>query len=173
MPFRKKAAWAIAAGLVGVLFLTGVYFGIVSLAESPRHAIDLFWQDRQLVLPIVLGFGFQSSLFIILKKRLFVTIPALLPASGDASGAITGASGTTSTLAMIACCAHHATDFLPVLGLTAAAAFLGRYRTQFMLVGLGTTLIGIAVMLAVLFRERRKAFEHMQMCTSLSSTEVS
>jgi Flp pilus assembly protein protease CpaA len=41
--------------------------------------------------------------------------------------------------------------------LTAAATFLAEYQTAFMLVGLGTTLVGIAVMLVILFRERRKA----------------
>jgi hypothetical protein len=72
-----------------------------------------------------------------------------------------GAGGTTSTLAMVACCAHHVTDVLPVLGLTAAATFLAQYRIAFMLVGLGTTLVGIAVMLVILFREWRKAVKIM------------
>ena len=67
------------------------------------------------------------------------------------------AGGTTSTIAMVACCAHHVTDVLPILGLTAAATFLAQYRIAFMLVGLGTTLVGIAVMLVILFKERRKA----------------
>jgi hypothetical protein len=58
---------------------------------------------------------------------------------------------------MAACCAHHITDVLPILGLTAASAFLAEYRTAFMLVGLGTTLAGIAVMLFIIFKERRKA----------------
>jgi hypothetical protein len=57
---------------------------------------------------------------------------------------------------MVACCAHHVADVLPILGLTAAATFLAQYRTAFMLVGLGTTLVGIGVMLGILYRERRK-----------------
>jgi hypothetical protein len=48
------------------------------------------------------------------------------------------------------------TDFT-ILGLTAAATFLAEYQTLFMLVGLGTTLAGIAVMLVILIRERHKA----------------
>ncbi len=68
-----------------------------------------------------------------------------------------GAGGTTSTLAMVACCAHHVTDVLPILGLTAAATFLAQYRTAFMIVGLGTTLLGIVYMLRILIKERRKA----------------
>ena len=62
-----------------------------------------------------------------------------------------------STVAMVACCAHHVTDVLPILGLTAAATFLADYRLAFMLVGLGTTLLGIVYMLTILIKERRKA----------------
>ena len=141
-----------AAGLAGALLLTGLYFGIVSLAESPSHALQLFWDDRAIVLPIILGFGVQVALYTVLKKRLFVPVAHTGP-----SGALTGAGGGMSAAAMVACCAHHVTDVLPLVGLTAAAAFLAEYRTPFMLVGLGTTVGGILVMSVILVRERRKA----------------
>ncbi|GAB4577474.1 MAG: hypothetical protein Fur0022_02050 [Anaerolineales bacterium] len=156
MSKTKRILWPVGAGLMGALMLTGLYFGIVSWAESPEHALDLFWEDRFIVFPLIVGFGVQAALYIILKKRLFVPV-----AHPGPSGALTGAGGTTSTLAMIACCAHHVTDVLPILGLTAAATFLADYQTLFMLVGLGTTLIGIAVMLFILFKERKKAVQHM------------
>jgi hypothetical protein len=139
-----------------MLFLAMVYLGIVSLAESPQHAVDLFWQDRLIVVPIIVGFGVQMGLYVTLKKRLFVPAAHMGP-----SGTLAGASGATSTLAMVACCAHHVTDVLPILGLTAATAFLAEYRITFMLVGLGTTVVGITVMLVILFRERRKALSMM------------
>ncbi len=106
----------VGTGLAGGLFLFGLYVGTLSLVESPKHAIDFFWQDRWIILPIILGFGVQVGLFVILKKRLFLSLSSTAP-----SGALMGASGTTSTLAMAACCAHHVTDVLPILGLTAAA----------------------------------------------------
>ena len=140
------------AGLAGAMLLTGLYFAIVSLAESPAHAAQLFWEDRAIVLPIILGFGVQVALYTVLKKRLFVPVAETGP-----SGALTGASGGMSAVAMVACCAHHAADVLPLVGLTAAATLLAEYRIPFMLVGLGTTIAGIAVMLLILFRERRKA----------------
>lgn len=96
------------------------------------------------------------ALYTILRKRLFVPVM-----NTGSSGALTGASGTTSTLAMVACCAHHVADVLPILGLTAAATFLANYQTAFMLVGLGTTLVGITVMLSILIRERRKALANL------------
>lgn len=157
---RKRIAWPLAAGLLGSGGLTLLYFGIVSLAESPAHALELFWDDRWIVLPIILGFGVQAALYTILKKRLFLPVADTVP-----STALTGASGGMSTAAMVACCAHHVTDVLPILGLTAAAAFLAQYRIAFMLLGLGTTLLGIFVMLAILWKERRKAFERLQPVT--------
>lgn len=148
----KRILLPVTTGLLGALLLTGLYFGLVSWAESPEHALDFFLQDRWIVLPILMGFGVQVGLYTVLKKRLY------LPAAGTGpSGALTGASGATSTVAMVACCAHHVTDVLPILGLTGAAAFLAEYRTAFMLVGLGTTILGIIVMLAILLRERRRA----------------
>lgn len=151
---RKRIAWPVAAGLLGSGGLTLLYFGIVSLAESPAHAVQLFWDDRWIVLPIILGFGVQAALYTILKKRLFLPVTNTGP-----STALTGASGGMSTTAMVACCAHHVADVLPILGLTAAAAFLAQYRIAFMLLGLGTTLVGIFVMLMILWKERRRALE--------------
>lgn len=156
MSDKQRILWPLGAGLAGSVFLAAFYFGIVSWAESPQHAIDLFWEDRLIVIPIILGFGVQMGLYTILKKRLFVPVASVGP-----SGALTGAGGATSTVAMVACCAHHVTDVLPILGLTAAATFLAEYQTLFMLVGLGTTILGIIVMLFILFRERRKVLQHL------------
>ncbi len=158
MSKRKRIFLPIVMGLLGALFLTVVYFGIVSWAESPQHAIELFWQDRWIVFPIIIGFGVQAGLYTVLKKGLFLPV-----ASMGASGTMTGAGGATSTMAMVACCAHHVTDVLPILGLTAAAAFLADYQVYFMLLGLGTTVIGIIVMLVILVRARRKALQHLEM----------
>jgi hypothetical protein len=160
MNTQKRILWPISAGLAGTLFLTALYIGIVSWAENPQHALELFWQDRWIVIPLILGFGVQVALYTVLKKRLFIPVASVGP-----SGALTGAGGATSTAAMVACCAHHVTDVLSVLGLTAAATFLAEYQVTFMLVGLGTTLIGIIVMLYILFRERRKAVQHLKLAT--------
>jgi hypothetical protein len=151
MSATYRLGWPVGAGLVGALLLAMVYLGIVSLAESPRHAVDLFWQDRLIVVPIMLGFGVQLGLYVTLKKRLFVPVASMGP-----SGPLAGVSGTTSTVAMVACCAHHVTDVLPILGLTAAATFLAEYRVPFMLAGLGMTLLGIVIMVIILLRERHK-----------------
>ena len=146
---RRFVLIPVLAGMLGSLLLTGVYLGIVSLAESPEHALDLFWQDRLFVVPILLGFGVQAGLFARLKLG-----PAMRLAT---AGASTAAGGGMSTAAMVACCLHHATDVLPVLGLSAAAAFLAEWKTAFLVVGLATNLAGIAVMLRQLRRVSRHA----------------
>lgn len=148
---RRQVLWPLGAGLAGSVFLTALYLTIVSIAESPQHAVELFWQDRLLVIPIILGFGIQSALYIILKKRLFVPT-----ATAGSSGKLMGAGGTTSTLAMVACCAHHIADVAPLLGLSAAATFLAQYKTVFMVVGLGMNVLGIGVMSYILLKARRK-----------------
>ena len=155
----RRVVIPLLAGLAGSMLLAGLYFGLVSIAESRQHAVEFFWQDRWITISIILGFGVQTALYTILKMRTF------LPAAQfdhehhhqTVSGASMGAGGATSTLAMAACCAHHVTDVLPILGLTAAATFLAEYRTAFMLVGLGSTLFGILYMLRVLIQERLKA----------------
>jgi hypothetical protein len=152
----KRIFWPLFTGLLGALFITAIYFGLVSWAESPQHAIDLLWQERWLVVPIIMGFGIQVSLYTVLKKRLFA------PTVGSApSGVITGAGGATSTVAMVACCAHHVTDVLPILGMTAAATFLASYQTTFLLVGLSVTWIGIAIMTTIVLKERHKAIQQL------------
>jgi hypothetical protein len=154
MTSTKRILLPVSAGFLGALFLATIYFGIVSWAESPKHAIELFWQDRWIVIPIIVGFGIQAALYTILKFRLFVPVGNIGP-----SGPMMGAGGTTSTIAMVACCAHHVTDVLPIIGLTAAASFLAKYRPAFMGVGLGTTILGIAIMLFILIRERRRVIQ--------------
>lgn len=156
----------IAIGLLGSALLTGLYFGIVSWAESPEHAIDLFWEERALVIPILLGFGVQAGLYSARRMRLHVPSMNSTRASSSvpASGLSMGAGGTTSTLAMAACCAHHVTDVLPVLGLTAAATFLAKYQTAFMAVGLVTNITGIGVITAVMIRERKAVILHFNNC---------
>jgi len=147
----KRALLPVGAGLLGMVLLAGVYLGIVSLAQSPAHALELFWQDKALVIPILLGFGTQVALYTFLKKGLN------RPLSVPGGGATTAAGGGVSTVAMVACCAHHVADVLPLIGLTAAAAFLAQWRIPFMAAGLLTNVLGIGFMLRAVFKERQRA----------------
>ncbi|MBI5349586.1 MAG: hypothetical protein HZB77_09785, partial [Chloroflexi bacterium] len=145
----------IGAGLMGALLLMGVYLGIVSLAESPKHALSLFWEDKIFFIPIMIGFGIQVGLYTLLKKGWY------MPLNVPAGGATTAASGGVSTFAMVACCVHHAADALPLLGLTATATFLANWKIPFMIVGLISNVIGITTMLSVIFKERGRATQFL------------
>jgi copper chaperone CopZ len=105
-------------------------------------------EDAWIVGPILAGFGVQVGLYTYLKT--------VIQAAARGTGALAGAGGGTSTVAMVACCAHHVTDVLPLVGLSAAATFLAEYRIPFMLVGLGTNLIGIGVIVMLILRTRRR-----------------
>ena len=151
----KRIFLPLGAGLLGAVFLTGVYLGIVSLAESPKHALELFWQDKAFVIPIILGFGTQVGLYTLLKKGLY------MPMRVPVGGATTAAGGGMSTMAMVACCAHHVADVLPLVGITAAATFLANWKIPFMVVGLLTNLVGIAVMIRTIVKARAQATAHL------------
>ena len=140
---------------MGAVMLMGVYLGIVSLAESPKHALSLFWEDKIFVIPIMIGFCIQVGLYTLLRKGWH------MPLSVPAGGATTAASGGVSTFAMVACCVHHIADALPLIGLTAAATFLANWKIPFMILGLISNLIGITVMLAVILKERRRAMQFL------------
>ena len=56
---------------------------------------------------------------------------------------------------MLACCAHHLVDLLPLVGVSAAAVFLNAYRTPLFLVGIGMNMLGIAVIGRQLRKARR------------------
>ncbi|MCK6568186.1 MAG: hypothetical protein L6Q45_10925 [Anaerolineales bacterium] len=147
----KRFFIPLAAFLLGSALIASFYIGILTWAQGWDYASSQFIRDRWYVIPIILGFGIQAALYSILRFRLFIPVTS----TGHA-GSMIGASGGTSATAMVACCIHHVTDVLPILGLSAAASFLTRYQRPFMLIGLAMNLIGIGVMLFVLYRERQK-----------------
>jgi len=147
----KRFFIPLAAFMLGSAFISSFYLGILTWLQGWDYASSQFLRDRWYVIPIILGFGVQASLYSILRFRLFVPVTSM-----HGTGTMMGASGGTSATAMVACCIHHVTDVLPILGLSAAASFLTRYQRPFMLVGLAMNLIGIGIMLFVLYRERQK-----------------
>jgi len=125
------------AFLLGSALIASFYIGILTWAQGWDYASSQFVRDRWYVLPIIVGFGIQVALYTVLRFRLFIPITStgyagsITPVTG-----VMGASGGTSATAMVACCLHHVTDMLPILGLSAAATFLTRYQRPFMLLGL-------------------------------------
>ena len=153
----KRFLIPLTAFVLGSAFIASFYIGILTWAQGWDYASSQLARDRWYVIPIIVGFGVQAALYTILRFRLFIPITStghagsMTPVKG-----VMGASGGTSATAMVACCIHHVTDVLPILGLSAAASFLTRYQRPFMLIGFAMNLIGIGFMLFVLYRERQK-----------------
>jgi hypothetical protein len=137
---------SIFAGLAAVAALPTAYLVLISLAQSPDHAFSQLRADLPYLGAISLGFGTQIGLFVELRT---------LRAGRGRAGALTTASAGTGSAAMLACCAHHLVDVLPIVGLSAAAAFLNDYRVPVLALSLGMNVLGIVVIGRRLLQARR------------------
>ncbi len=61
-------------------------------------------------------------------------------------------SGGVSAGSMVACCAHHLSDVMPLLGLSGLSAFLVNYQLFFIVVGVMANVVGITIMLETIQR---------------------
>ena len=132
-------------GIAASLVLTFAYFAIVSLSESFDHAIAQFIGLSYLMIPLIIGFGVQVSLFSYSKQ--------LSKAMRQGSISVT-TSGGVSAASMITCCAHHVTDAFAFIGLTAVTLFLADYQAPFILIGVSSNIVGILTILASIQRTR-------------------
>ncbi|MFN0027096.1 MAG: hypothetical protein ACKV2O_07930 [Acidimicrobiales bacterium] len=128
---------SVVAGVAAVLAMAAFYIAVVRGASgSWAHLQEQARTDWAYLLFIVTGFGAQVMLMVELKHR-----HRLNRASRAAGGAGAGAS----TVGMVACCAHHLADLLPVLGATGAATFLTDQRIPVMLLGITITAVGVVI----------------------------
>ncbi len=91
---------------------------------------------------MVIGFGIQLGLYSYIRFNIGKKVTGATAEVATAGGISTGS--------MIACCAHHITDVLPIIGLSAAAVFLIKYQLPFILVGIFSNLVGITMMLNII-----------------------
>ena len=137
----------ILAGMAASVLLAGLYVAILGIAQDFNHAFDLIESDWYFVIPIIAGFGTQIGLFVYARARF------QRKAGMGATKAMTGAGTGTSTISMVACCTHHLSDVLPIVGFSGASLFLNEYRDPLMALGVLMNAIGIVVVL----RSIRKA----------------
>ena len=74
----------------------------------------------------------------------------LTPSSGNTTAPITswprtGAGTGASAVGIVACCAHHLADLLPLLGAAGVTGFLFDWRILLMIAGLGINLVAVTV----------------------------
>ncbi|MBI5635334.1 hypothetical protein HY993_00015 [Candidatus Micrarchaeota archaeon] len=133
---NKPIVYGTAAGASFFAF----YMAVLTVLNSFEHALSTFVQYSYFMIPLIIGFGIQVGLFFYVKSR------AKAKSAQGVKGAA-AATGGISSAAMIACCAHHATDVLPFLGLAAASAFLAQFQELFLAVGVFSNVVGIMFML--------------------------
>ena len=114
-------------GLVASAILFGIYLGTLSFVSGWQYTQNQFVTYWYFVVSLTLGFGIQIGLYQYIKSLVH---------HGKSMGKIVGVSGTTSTTAMISCCAHYLANLVPILGATGLVAFVTQYQTKIFWVGL-------------------------------------
>jgi len=133
-----------AYGLLSSFGMAAFYAGIMFISMPYREVWLSFFSVWYLIIGIVIGFGIQIGLWVFVKNCM-----------GRHHGAVPGASGAMSGGAMVACCAHHLADVLPVLGLSGAAIFLSQYQKPFLILGLSINFLGVAYMLHIVKKHKK------------------
>ncbi len=123
-----KSAWYGVIASVGLIALYAITMTFLSGFEA---AVDQFQTLWYLMAPLAVGFGIQVGFYTHLKQRM---------------KAVVATSGTSANVGMLACCAHHAADVLPVLGLSAAATIIGQYQKPILIISLLINVAGIGMM---------------------------
>jgi len=135
-------------GVVGTLALLTVYFAsllLISGWDFTRESFGEFWY---FVTALALGFGAQIGLYTYLRQIALHT---------HGTGKVVAVSGTTSTSAMVACCAHYLANVVPVLGATGFIALVAQYQIELFWVGLAFNFAG----LVYIGRNTLRAVRHM------------
>lgn len=127
---RPAAYGSLAFGL-----LLALYFSLLTLLSGWPFAWDQFTDFWFYIVPLGAGFGLQVALYVRLRQ--------LVHASKD-SRTVMAASGTTSTAAMVSCCAHYLVNLAPVLGATGLVTFAAQYQVEFFWIGLAFNAAGLA-----------------------------
>lgn len=123
-------------GMFAFGLLLALYFGALTLVSGWKFTLDQFSEFWYYIVPLAAGFGLQVALFTRLRHVVHQS-------AGDAR-TVMAASGTTSTAAMISCCAHYLVNIAPVLGATGLVTFAAQYQVEFFWVGIAFNLAGIA-----------------------------
>jgi Cu+-exporting ATPase len=127
----------VAAGAVAFAALLALYLGLLTGVSGWRFTLDQLAAYWYFILALAAGFGLQVGLYARLKQLVGNLGP---------HRTVVAASGTTSTAAMVSCCAHYLTNVLPVLGMSGLATLAAQYQVEVFWLGLaasagGTTFV--------------------------------
>jgi Cu+-exporting ATPase len=140
---KTKIFLAAITAIVGLLF---VYALVVSTISGYKFASEQFAAYWFYVVSLAVGFGIQVGFYMYLREAVH----------GAISGKTVAVTGTTSTLAMISCCAHYLVNILPILGVAGAVAIIAQYQIQLFWVGIVFNLFGIAFIIKKIIAFKKK-----------------
>ncbi len=125
----------IAAGALAFSALLAVYFGVLTLVSGWSFTVSQFREFWYYVLPLGVGFGAQIGFYVYLKQ---------LALNHEHCRSVVATSGTTSTAAMMACCAHYLANILPVIGAAGAVTLIAQYQVELFWISLAFNAAGLA-----------------------------
>ncbi|MEX2199054.1 MAG: hypothetical protein WD886_09605 [Burkholderiales bacterium] len=138
------------AGAGGGGVLLALYFGVLTLVSGWSFTVDQFSEFWYFIVPLAAGFGVQVALFLKLREVV---------SRAKEAGTVIAVSGSTSTAAMISCCAHYLANVAPVLGATGLVAFAAQFQVELFWVGLAFNAAGIGYVGTKLYKAS-KAHAH-------------
>ncbi|MDP1689380.1 MAG: hypothetical protein Q8L47_04640 [bacterium] len=130
-------------GTLASAILLGVYFAILTLVSGWSFAQSQFSDFWYFIISLVVGFGIQIALYQYIKSLVH---------EGLGMGKVVGVSGTTSTAAMISCCAHYLVNLIPILGVTGLVTFVAQYQIKLFWIGILSNIIGIVYMVSKIYK---------------------
>lgn len=150
----REAIAPAAGGASAFAALLGIYFGVLTLVSGWGFTVSQFAEFWPYIVTLALGFGTQVGLFLYLKQ---------LSAHYHHAHHMVAVSGTTSTVAMLACCTHYLTNILPVLGAIGAVSLVAQYQVELFWIGLAFNAAGLGFVGRQVWMARR-AFIGSQVC---------
>ena len=128
--------------LLGSFGLLAFYYVLLLIVTKDlTHPFTQFLEFQPWMSILIIGFGVQAGLYSLLKRGF-----RLNPTQKKDTKVAATAGGAMSGMSMVACCAHHAVDVLPILGVTGAAIFLTEYQKKFLILGVFANALGILYM---------------------------
>jgi len=141
----SKITRHILTGFFASFGLILFYLAVMLLfTRSFSFAYSQFKQLWPWLTILIIGFGIQFGLYGYLKALVTSSIGTKITATNS------GVSG----ISMVACCAHHLTDILPIIGFSAFSVFLTEYQLWFIGFGILSNFIGITYLVLQIRKHR-------------------
>ena len=137
--------------------LLTIYAVVVTAVSGWAFAGQQFGATWYFVISLAVGFGIQVGLYVYLRQSI---------TQMHASGKVVAVSSTTSTTAMLACCAHYLANVAPLLGLAGTISIVAQYQQQLFWLGIIFNLAGIVYLNRQLIRSRTYGSHSAQLPTA-------